>query len=114
MSEGGMTQLLRNSVAAAEPALVSEALAVRDKLHGLLAHLDEMVGIPEQAGVHATLERVRSILKARRMRARFFEAELFADPAWDVLLELYAAQIGQYRISVSSLCIGAAVPPTTA
>jgi len=57
---------------------------------------------------------VRVLLRLRRNRDRFFEGDLFADPAWDILLELYAAALGQLRISVGSLCAGAAVPPTTA
>jgi DNA-binding MarR family transcriptional regulator len=108
-----MKQLV-GSIAAAEPTVASEALAARDRLYRLLDRLDEMVGSPERPGAPATVERIRSILKARRLRARFFEAELFADPAWDMLLELYAAQIGHYRLAVSSLCMGAAVPTTTA
>jgi DNA-binding MarR family transcriptional regulator len=57
---------------------------------------------------------VRIILKARRLRSKFFEDSLFADPAWDMLLELYAAQLSQLRVSVTSLCSAAAVPSTTA
>ncbi len=59
-------------------------------------------------------EVVRSVIRARRMRARFFEEELFADPAWDMLLDLLQAEIAQHRVPVSSLCIAAAVPATTA
>ena len=57
---------------------------------------------------------VRSAIRARRLRDQFFAAELFADPAWDMLLDLYAARLEGRRVSVSSLCIAAAVPPTTA
>jgi DNA-binding MarR family transcriptional regulator len=53
-------------------------------------------------------------LRARRARCQFFDAELFADPAWDMLLELFAAERGQHKISVSSLCVGSNVPATTA
>ena len=62
-------------------------------------------------------ETVRGVIRARRMRARFFDEELFADPAWDMLLDLLdllAAEIAQHRVPVSSLCIAAAVPATTA
>jgi len=41
-------------------------------------------------------------------------ADLFADPAWDMLLDLSAARMEGRRVSVSSLCIAAAVPTTTA
>jgi DNA-binding MarR family transcriptional regulator len=39
---------------------------------------------------------------------------MFADPAWDMLLDLLQAEIAQLRVPVSSLCIAAAVPATTA
>lgn len=54
------------------------------------------------------------IVRQRRLRARYFESELFADPAWDILLELTAARAEHRRVTVTSLCIAAAVPPTTA
>lgn len=57
---------------------------------------------------------IREMIKRRRLRESFFDAELFADPAWDILLDLMAARLEQRNVSVSSLCIAAAVPPTTA
>ncbi len=57
---------------------------------------------------------VRRILRQRQQRNRFFEGELFADPAWDMLLDLTAARAEHKRVSVTSLCIAAGVPPTTA
>jgi hypothetical protein len=57
---------------------------------------------------------VRSIVRQRQMRTRFFEAGLFADPAWDMLLDLTAARAEHARVSVTSLCIASGVPPTTA
>jgi hypothetical protein len=57
---------------------------------------------------------VRATIRARRLRDQHFPADLFADPAWDMLLDLYAAWLEGRRVSVSSLCIAAAVPPTTA
>lgn len=57
---------------------------------------------------------IRSIIRARRLRDHFFKGELFADPAWDMLLDLMAARVERQRVAVSSLCIAAAVPPTTA
>jgi DNA-binding MarR family transcriptional regulator len=57
---------------------------------------------------------VRAIIRARRLRDQYFASDLFADPAWDILLDLFAAQLEGRRVAVSSLCIAAAVPPTTA
>jgi DNA-binding MarR family transcriptional regulator len=61
-----------------------------------------------------SVETVRSVIRARRLRARYFRDDLFADPAWDMLLDLLQAEIAQLRVPVSSLCIAAAVPATTA
>ncbi|MBX9885081.1 MAG: MarR family transcriptional regulator [Novosphingobium sp.] len=57
---------------------------------------------------------VRKIVRQRQLRARFFEGDLFADPAWDMLLDLTAARAEHVRVSVTSLCIASGVPPTTA
>lgn len=57
---------------------------------------------------------VRRIIRQRQLRARFFDGDLFADPAWDILLDLTAARAEHARVSVTSLCIASGVPPTTA
>jgi len=64
--------------------------------------------------VEIPIESVRDLIRARRVRARYFSDELFADPAWDMLLDLFRAEIAQQQVSVLSLCIAAAVPATTA
>ncbi len=61
-----------------------------------------------------TVGRIRAIIRARRLRDQYFHTDLFADPAWDMLLDLFAARLAGERVAVSSLCIAAAVPPTTA
>ena len=48
------------------------------------------------------------------MRDQYFRGEIFADPAFDMLLDLYAARLEGRQVAVSSLCIAAAVPATTA
>ena len=57
---------------------------------------------------------VRRIIRQRQLRARFFDGDLFGDPAWDMLLDLTAARAEHARVSVTSLCIASGVPPTTA
>ena len=70
---------------------------------------------PEERTVHRQRAKaVRRMLRQRRMREQYFPADLFADPAWDMLLDLYAARLERQPVSVSSLCIAAAVPATTA
>ena len=57
---------------------------------------------------------MRQIIRNRQTRGKFFDSELFADPAWDMLLDLTAARAEHLRVSVTSLCIASGVPPTTA
>lgn len=57
---------------------------------------------------------IRRIIRQRQLRARFFDGDLFGDPAWDMLLDLTAARAEHSRVSVTSLCIASGVPPTTA
>jgi DNA-binding MarR family transcriptional regulator len=57
---------------------------------------------------------VRKIILHRRKRERQFSPYLLADPGWDMLLDLYAAHYENKKVAVSSLCIAAAVPATTA
>ncbi|MDB5706447.1 MAG: Transcriptional regulator [Sphingomonas bacterium] len=70
--------------------------------------------LPEIDPRSITARDVRETIRVRRLRDQFFERGLFEDPAWDMLLDLYAAELERAQVSVSSLCIAAAVAPTTA
>ena len=56
----------------------------------------------------------KQILAMRGKIGAYLDADLFADPARDILLDLFVAGEEGSRISISSCCIAAAVPPTTA
>lgn len=83
---------------------------VSDAMIGFRAETTRFAAAPMP--IHAA--DVRAIIRLRRMRDRYFRSDLFADPAWDMLLDLMAARLERMRVAVSSLCIAAAVPPTTA
>jgi DNA-binding MarR family transcriptional regulator len=68
-------------------------------------------GIPK---LEVAVETVRDAIRARQLRNQFFDNELFADPAWDMLLDLFEAELAQLRVTISSLSVAAAVPATTA
>jgi DNA-binding MarR family transcriptional regulator len=55
----------------------------------------------------------RQRYRQRRLRDRFFGANLFREPAWDILLDLYVAASEDKRISVSSACGAAGLPTAT-
>ena len=94
-------------LARAEPGATSLMTQVADRTPAFRAMPDD-----GEAGVDPA--DIRAAIRARRMRDQFFEGDLFADPAWDMLLDLFAAHLEHVRVSVSSLCIAAAVPATTA
>jgi DNA-binding MarR family transcriptional regulator len=59
------------------------------------------------------LAKVKLMMAARSLRARYFNGDLFADPAWDLLLELYLADLEQRRISASALFRAGGLPQST-
>ncbi len=89
-------------------ALSAEAQRIADAL-AELARSTEQEG---EAQVSAPM--VRRLIRLRRDRDRHFPADLFGDPAWDMLLDLVAARMEGVDVAVSSLCVAAAVPTTTA
>ena len=93
------------------------------RIAGVLARLAEDEGAvadrrpgfdPGPSDIAPDPQAIRAALRARRLRDGFFGPGLFEDPAWDMLLDLLAAELESARVSVSSLCIAAAVAPTTA
>lgn len=56
----------------------------------------------------------RELYASRRRRHKFLPADLFGEPTWDILLDLYIAAREDRRVPTTSACIGAHVPPTTA
>jgi hypothetical protein len=60
-------------------------------------------------------ETARNIYRGRRLRPRIFADDtLFGEPAWDILLDLFIAEMDHKPLSVTAACIGAAVPTSTA
>lgn len=59
----------------------------------------------------AALNDLRSI---RKVRSRYFPSELFSDPCWEMLLDLYDARLAAAEVTVTSLSVASGVPSTTA
>ena len=116
VAESEAARLARLNAEVARIADVLARLANRE-----LTHPGENVGDVARSflsepfdGVAVAAGDIRQIIRARRLRDRFFGAGLFEDPGWDMMLDLYAAHLEEAQVSVSSLCIAAAVAPTTA
>lgn len=104
------------------------SFALQRRLDGLsrdmgaiLAGLERLLARPEASGAGAQPSPdlpapilAGGIVEARRARDALFGAGYFADPAWDMLLNLYVADEAGTPLSVSELCSAAALPQTTA
>jgi len=87
--------------------------ALADGLSEAAKRLREAAAAPPESQANAA-GFARRILAARGRLSQFVDSDLFADPARDILLDLFVAGEEGRRISISSCCIAASVPPTTA
>ena len=99
-----------------DAAGVDSVLAELEELVQRFRYQDQTERMSTARGGSPLLEKARSVYRARRAREALFgdQPDLFADPVWDILLDLFAAQEAGQRVSISSACIAANVPPTTA
>lgn len=71
--------------------------------------VSENAGLTEDQRVAAA----EALIAAREQRDAIFGRDLFADPAWNMLIRLYAGGPSG-RIAVSALCSASGVPHATA
>ena len=88
-------------------ALARDVESMRETLSAVALRV-EANGPPDAAAA------ADALLHARRGRGEALGLGLFADPAWDMLLALFAAGERGESLSVSRLCAAAGVPQTTA
>jgi DNA-binding MarR family transcriptional regulator len=103
------------SVYATSVSLLEHAEALRVQAVELAAMItgaaDQAAGASMPSKDAAAL--VKGLIRARDQRTKFFPRSLFSEPAWEILLELYAAEVAQRRVSVSQLCVTAGLSATT-
>lgn len=92
-----------------------QLIAMADEMFALAAELDEKGDAAPEAHDSRMALLARDSYRNRRLRSQFFDDEvLFGEPAWDLLLDLFIATREGKKVPVTSACIGAAVPTTTA
>jgi DNA-binding MarR family transcriptional regulator len=109
LSVGDISQLLDVVTKIAERGQCSPSEAIQ-RIAGIFSPDSS----PDQRERAALAEFVARLRRLRLRRNEVIGAPLFRDPAWDMLLELFAAHESGRRVSVSSLCYASGVPPTTA
>ena len=73
-------------------------------------------GEPEPAEVEGRILRnAKATLRRRILRRQLLgSSELFGEPAWDMMLDLFVHEGEGRRMSMSSLCVSAAIPESSA
>jgi DNA-binding MarR family transcriptional regulator len=94
------------------------ARQVADMAQGLAALADKLVGQPQASSADVVegdcIAFLEGQFRIRRLRARHLPNLSLGEPAWDILLDLAVAHYWRRETSVTSLCIAADVPSTTA
>ena len=78
---------------------------------------EQRVGPSRAEGATATARNraaLNDLKSMRRVRSQYFPSELFSDPCWEMLLDLYDAHLGGAEVTVTSLGAASGVPQTTA
>ena len=88
-----------------------EHAAAPEVTASVAASLDEC---SSRITAEALLAFARESYAIRRRRDRHLPGDLFGEPTWDILLDLYVATRENRPVPTTSACIGANVPPTTA
>jgi hypothetical protein len=60
-----------------------------------------------------SVDKARRIQSQHRLRDEVLGAELFGDPGWDLMLDLYIAQASGRPVSITSAAIGSGKPIST-
>lgn len=88
----------------------------KDKLEVVAPAQRESLSLTSWDGEDSELLLIKAseIYLSRRRRKKYISQDLFGEPAWDLLLDLFISRLKKKRVSVSSACIAADVPLTTA
>jgi hypothetical protein len=95
----------------------SELSMLADRLEDIAAKIRSLPSSKTSCDTTALSapQRAKLHYRGRRQRDRLFgNPDLFGEPAWDMMVDLFCAADEGKSISVSSLCLASAVPMTTA
>lgn len=93
-----------------------KAFTLSDETSGILPNFNK----PVKAGQHRApqveelLAFVERMTSARDLRREIAHDDIFADPAWDMLIHLFHANLAGYRVTITNLARASGVPHTTA
>jgi hypothetical protein len=86
-------------------------LEIESRLHRLIENSRRQSEPTAQSSVLAA---AAEACAARRRLYALFGRRLFCDPSWDILLELFVSTLEGRKVTVSTACMAACAPTTTA
>jgi DNA-binding MarR family transcriptional regulator len=95
---------------------MSEAVSDIRKSAEHLSQMLRMNGLPDRVSRHvgeAKAVSMRNLAQIRAVRNRLFGEDIFFDPSWSILLDLYQRELEGRRVMVSDACAASGVPATT-
>ncbi|MCK8457801.1 MULTISPECIES: MarR family winged helix-turn-helix transcriptional regulator [Sphingomonas] len=93
--------------------LTAKLSAVAEEFNGRVAHAADPVVAGAEPSEAELVAQAEEILAERRMRRRFLPAELFHEPAWDMLLALFASRDERLPMNIKALVSMSDAPVTT-
>lgn len=86
-------------------------MEIETRLHRLIENSRRDSSAGAQSAVLAA---AAEACAARRRLYGLFGRRLFSDPSWDILLELFVSTLEGRKVTVSTACMAACAPTTTA
>jgi DNA-binding MarR family transcriptional regulator len=93
--------------------LTAKLSAVAEEFNGRVAKAAEPVQAGNEPNDAALVEHANAVLEQRRLRRKFLPGELFHEPAWDMLLALFASRDDRMPMNIKALVSMSDAPVTT-
>lgn len=85
------------------------------RILGMIDQAEDRSDTPSTLSRHErALERAASVVAMRERRKKFFNASMFGEPAWDIVMALYLAEGRGQSANINVITRAAGVPLTTA
>lgn len=93
--------------------LTAKLSAVAEEFNGRVAKAAEPVPAGNEPTDATLVEHANTVLEQRRLRRQFLPGELFHEPAWDMLLALFASRDDRMPMNIKALVSMSDAPVTT-
>jgi len=93
--------------------LTAKLSAVAEEFNGRVAHAADPAPTGTEPSETDLVEQAQAVLAERRLRRRFLPAELFHEPAWDMMLALFVSRDERQPMNIKALVSMSDAPVTT-